>query len=113
MANMADVANLAETHSTARHRRFPRINWLALAMIMPSVIALLLVGLYPLLFAVSLSFQRFLLNRPQNNGMFVGFENYAAVLRDELFWSSLGRTLTMLLIVLIVRARHRHRCADR
>jgi hypothetical protein len=37
MANMADVANLAETHSTARHRRFPRINWLALAMIMPSV----------------------------------------------------------------------------
>jgi multiple sugar transport system permease protein len=103
MANMADVANLAETHSTARRRHFPHINWLALAMIMPSVIALLLVGLYPLLFAVSLSFQRFLLNRPQNNGMFVGFENYAAVLRDELFWSSLGRTLTMLLIVLIVQ----------
>ncbi len=103
MANLADAVNLVETEQTARHRRPLRINWLALAMILPSIIALLLIGLYPLLFALSLSFQRFLLNRPQNNGLFVGFENYATVLNDPLFWSSLGRTLTMLLIVLIVQ----------
>jgi multiple sugar transport system permease protein len=102
MANMAEAVNV-EALGAKQRRRFPHINWLALAMIMPSVIALLLIGLYPLLFAVSLSFQRFLLNRPQNNGMFVGFENYAAVLNDPLFWSSLGRTMTMLVIVLIVQ----------
>lgn len=80
-----------------------RINWAAVAMIAPSILSLLLVGLYPLLFAVSLSFQRYSLNRPQGNGTFRGIENYLTVLNDHLFWDSLGRTLTMLIIVLVIQ----------
>ncbi|MBL8132567.1 MAG: sugar ABC transporter permease [Anaerolineae bacterium] len=72
-------------------------------MIAPSVITLLLVGLYPLLFAVSLSLQRFMLNRPQGNGTFRGLTNFLSVVNDDLFWGSLGRTLTMMVIVLIVQ----------
>lgn len=80
-----------------------QVNWPAVAMIAPSIISLLLVGLYPLLFAVSLSFQRYSLNRPQGNGIFQGLDNYITVLNDHLFWDSLGRTLTMLVIVLIAQ----------
>lgn len=96
------MATLAAAQRPAAGR-FKNVNWTAVAMIAPSVISLLLVGLYPLLFALSLSFQRYSLNRPQANGQFKGLENYLTVLNDELFWSSLSRTLMMLVIVLVVQ----------
>ncbi len=97
---------MTATASPLRVATLPRrwhFNWAAITMIAPAVLTLLLIGLYPLLFAVSLSFQKFQLNRPADNGMFVQFNNYQSVLQDDLFWSSLGRTMFMLIIVLIVQ----------
>lgn len=100
MATLTAAKTAAQRPPTGR---FGRVNWTAVAMIAPSIVALLLVGLYPLLFALSLSLQRFSLNRPQGNGQFRGLDNYLTVLNDELFWSSLSRTLMMLGIVLVVQ----------
>ncbi|PWG62792.1 carbohydrate ABC transporter permease [Sediminicurvatus halobius] len=64
--------------------------------IAPSVIALLTIGLAPILFAVWNSLHEYNLARPMAGKPFVGLENYAHVLGDGTFWSSLGRTLGFL-----------------
>jgi multiple sugar transport system permease protein len=97
------MAALADTDRALPSHRHRRVNWTAVMMAAPAVIALLLVGLYPLIFAVSLSFQRYLLNRPQGNGAWRGLENYLTVLSDNLFWSSLGRTMFLLMVVLAIQ----------
>lgn len=67
-------------------------NRLALAMIAPSIIALLVIGLYPLLFALNISARTYMLTRQRDLGEFIGLENYLTVLGDDLFWGAMGRT---------------------
>ena len=68
----------------------------ALWFIAPSVIALLAIGLAPILFAVFNSLHEYNLARPAAGKPFVGLDNYLAVLADGTFWSSLRRTITFL-----------------
>ncbi|MGF1475810.1 MAG: carbohydrate ABC transporter permease [Geminicoccaceae bacterium] len=74
-------------------------RWTILAFIGPAVGALLLIGLVPLGFAVYTSFHRYQLTSLQRTP-FIGFENYQSVLTDPVFWEAMGRTLTLLAIVL-------------
>ena len=62
--------------------------WLFLV---PSGLVLTLVLLYPLGYAIYLSFFNYYLGAEERT--FVGLGNYAALLADERFWSSLGKTL--------------------
>jgi multiple sugar transport system permease protein len=71
--------------------------------IAPSVLALLAVGLYPLLFAAWNSLHRYNLARPREPKTFVGLDNYAAVLTDPSFLGALGRTLGFLAAVLPIQ----------
>jgi len=73
-------------------RGHPRINWVPVAMITPAVAALLLIGIYPLLFALRTSFQLYQVTKPYLGTPWVGPDNYVAALRDGLFWGALGRT---------------------
>ncbi len=73
-----------------------RSNTPAFWFIAPSVIALLAIGLAPILFAVFNSLHEYNLARPAAGKPFVGLENYLTVLTDGTFWSSLGRTVTFL-----------------
>ena len=61
--------------------------WLFLV---PSGLVLTLVLLYPLGYAIYLSFFNYYLGADERT--FVGLANYAALLGDERFWSSLGKT---------------------
>ncbi|MEZ5934481.1 MAG: sugar ABC transporter permease [Alphaproteobacteria bacterium] len=61
--------------------------WLFLV---PSGLVLTLVLLYPLGYAIYLSFFNYYLGAGERT--FVGLGNYAALLTDERFWSSLGKT---------------------
>jgi multiple sugar transport system permease protein len=63
----------------------------------PSVLALLLVGILPLLYALWKSLHDFNLTKV-NRQKFVGLDNYAAVLTDTTFWAAMGRTATLFLI---------------
>jgi multiple sugar transport system permease protein len=68
-----------------------------LAFLGPSVLALLLVGIVPLLYAVWKSLHDFNLTK-LNRQKFVGLENYATVLTDATFWAAMGRTATLFFI---------------
>lgn len=71
----------------------------ALFMILPSVVILLLVGLFPVFFAVTTSFRDYVLTQPGETP-FIGFGNYARVLNSRLFWMSLGRTALFYVVVI-------------
>jgi multiple sugar transport system permease protein len=68
------------------------MNRTAVAMIAPAILVLLLVSIYPLLFAVTTSLRQYELTKAYLGTPFVGLRNYATVLQDELFWRALGRT---------------------
>ena len=61
---------------------------LALMLCAPAVFVMLLVTLYPIGYAIVLSVQKVDLRFPAESG-FVGLDNYAAVLKSDLWWQDL------------------------
>jgi multiple sugar transport system permease protein len=67
-------------------------NRLAVFMIAPAVIVLLVMGLYPLLFAINVSLRSYMITRPATLGQWTGLQNFQTVFNDSLFWDALVRT---------------------
>ena len=72
------------------------------AFLGPSIVALALIGIVPLLFALWTSFRDYNLTRLARE-KFIGLENYAEVLTDQTFWDAMGRTFLLLGIALPVQ----------
>jgi len=70
-----------------------------LAFLGPSVFALAVIGIGPLIYAFYTSLHFFNLTKLKKI-RFLGFENYSDVLSDPVFWEAMGRTFTMLGIAL-------------
>jgi multiple sugar transport system permease protein len=66
-------------------------HW-AYILLIPSLIMILSVVIYPTLWGMSLSFREMRLNRLDLGTGFVGLKHYAALLRDPIFWLSLQNT---------------------
>lgn len=66
-----------------------------LAFIGPSVIALAVIGIAPLLYAVWTSLHFYNLTKLRQV-RFIGLENYQTVLTDAAFWQAMGRTFLLL-----------------
>ena len=66
-----------------------RLGWLLCA---PAVIVMLAVTAYPIVYAVYISLQRYILSAPGLN-KFVGFSNYGAVLSSPFWWHALAVTV--------------------
>jgi multiple sugar transport system permease protein len=64
---------------------------LAYMLVAPAVIAMLLVTVYPILYAIVLSLQKVDLRFPGESG-FVGLDNYSAVLTSDLWWQGVFNT---------------------
>lgn len=69
-----------------------RLSGSARLMLLPAIVVLLLIGIYPLLFAFNMSVRVYQLSKPYLGHAFVGFENYLTVFNDPLFWQSMART---------------------
>ena len=67
-------------------------RWTPFWFLAPSVLALLLIGIYPTLFALVTSLRQYNLARAREGFPFVGLANYVSVLTDVSFWQTLGRT---------------------
>lgn len=67
---------------------------LAMWLCTPAILLMAAVTLYPILYALVLSFQRNDLRFPQDVA-FIGFDNYAAVLTSAYWWRSLWNTLLL------------------
>lgn len=79
---------------TDRARSERRLGWLLCA---PAAIAMLAVTAYPIGYAIVLSVQQVDLRFPDEGG-FVGFDNYSAVLTSSLWWTDLFNTIFLSVI---------------
>ena len=70
---------------------------LAWKLCAPAVIAMLLVTVYPILYALALSVQKVDLRFPEESG-FVGLANYKAVLTSDLWWQGVWNTTVIAVV---------------
>lgn len=64
----------------------------AYILLLPSLILILAVVIYPTAWGVTLSFREMRLNRPDLGTGFVGLKHYHALLQDPIFWLALKNT---------------------
>lgn len=74
-------------------------NW----FLAPTVLTLLVIGIFPLLFALNISLRQYQITNPGLGFAWNNFANYVTVLSDSYFWGSLGRTFFFLAITLPVQ----------
>ncbi len=67
-------------------------------LVAPSIFLMLLVGVFPLLYLIMVSFQG--ITMTENNTDFVGLQNYAYLAKDKRMWQALGHTMIFLVIAL-------------
>lgn len=67
-------------------------------MVLPAVLVILLIGLFPLIYTLVVSVQN--ITMLEEDTSFHGLLNYARLLHDARFWQALGHTFTFLAIAL-------------
>jgi multiple sugar transport system permease protein len=72
------------------------------ALISPAIVATILIIFIPIVQTMILSFMRYVLYKPKDHA-FVGFANYAAAMRDEVFWISARNTVTWIVGVVALQ----------
>ena len=91
---------------TPRRHHLGYGRWTPFWFLAPAVFALLIVGIYPTIFALITSFRRYNITRRADmlDGFpFVGLDNYLSVLTDRTFWDSLFLTGTFYLTVVPIQ----------
>ena len=83
---------------TERAKAERKLAWMLCA---PAVVMMLLVTAYPIVYAVVLSLRNVDLRFPDEGG-FAGLDNYAAVLSSELWWSTVGNTVFIAVVSVII-----------
>jgi len=92
------VTSVAEQVAASTSRRVARrigglsdraIAWLFIA---PSVLLLLAINIFPLLWTLQLSFTNFRANRPNAPIRYIGFDNYRSILSDPDVWQAMQTT---------------------
>jgi multiple sugar transport system permease protein len=74
--------------------------WMYLLLV-PSLVLIVGVVLYPTIYGIGLSFETMRLNRPANNG-FAGWAQYARMWSDPVFWLSLRNTALWVTVTTVI-----------
>lgn len=74
-------------------------SWL---LIVPAMVLILFFAIYPLLYAINVSFRFADLTSPRGVAQFVGLANFHFALNDSFFWASVQRTLTFAVFAVVV-----------
>jgi len=75
-------------------------RWFKHQLIAPAIFLLLLIGLFPLIYSLIVSFQR--ITMMEEDHSFAGFANYAQLFSDKRLWQSLMHTGIITVIALPV-----------
>lgn len=101
----ADAAHLtAQRPPGARGTRLERLrrqDWFPYLMTVPALAVVLAVVVFPMAYALYVSFTPFHLLRPEATSAFVPsemFDNYARLARDDVFWQSLRNTVIFMVV---------------
>ncbi len=73
-------------------------RWFKHQLIAPAIFLLLLIGLFPLIYSLIVSFQR--ITMMEEDYSFAGFANYAQLFKDTRLWQSLLHTAVITIIAL-------------
>ncbi|MHB1109441.1 MAG: carbohydrate ABC transporter permease [Devosia sp.] len=71
-----------------------------LVLLLPALLAIAAVVLFPLIFSFYSSFTSYRLTQPESLWNVVGLRNYERLFGDPAFWSAFGRTVLFLVIVI-------------
>src|SRR5690606_35092854 len=74
----------------------------ATMLLLPALIFLLLMTIFPTIYSLWLSLQQYNLSRP-DLASFVGLRNYGQLLQDDLFWKSVRLTLIFSFVALALQ----------
>ena len=77
------------------------ITWL---FVTPTIILLLAVNIYPLIYAIRMSFTNFYANKPGMEIKFVGLKNYIRILNKEDIWETMQATAHFMFWTLLLQA---------
>ena len=77
------------------------IAWL---FVTPTIILLLAVNIYPLIYAIRMSFTNFYANKPGMEIKFVGLKNYIKILNKEDIWETMQATAHFMFWTLLLQA---------
>jgi multiple sugar transport system permease protein len=92
MATLATPVPFAERFARFTDRRFKYL------MIWPAVLLLLLIGIFPLVYTLIVSFQHITMMAEDTS--FSGLVNYARLFRDARLWGAIGHTVLFTVIAL-------------
>ena len=67
--------------------------------LIPPVLLLFIITIYPFGFTIYQSLHDWLIYKPQIKPPFVGFQQFVALFSDEAFWAALGKSLIFLVLV--------------
>ena len=95
-------ANIPEVQSTAVSRMVPertsaRDRAASNAFLMPTVLLILALSIFPLIFSLTLSFMSWDLSRLQGGVRFIGLQNFATLVADTRFWNTARVTVFFVL----------------
>jgi multiple sugar transport system permease protein len=92
---MSNSYSLSQGSPASKSWRTPfglsRNTRIALAFLLPSIILLALIILFPIIYSLNLTFHSYSLVIPGKTGQWAGLANYVAFLKDKNFWAALGR----------------------
>ena len=77
------------------------VAWLFIG---PSVFLLLAINIYPLIYAIRMSFTNFYANKIGREPQFVGLKNYIKVLNKEAIWEKMQVTASFMFWTLLLQA---------
>ena len=101
MATTAQQIELSATghENTAGANQARKERRVAMMLLLPALIFLLLMTIFPTIYSLWLSLQQYNLSRP-DLASFVGLRNYGQLLQDDLFWKSVRLTLIFSFVAL-------------
>ena len=91
----------ATPSSLARRARGFSDRAIAWIFVTPTILLLLAVNIFPLIWTIRLSFTNYRSNRPNAEVKWVGFDNYTKILTDEGIWGNMQATAHFLVWTII------------
>jgi len=76
------------------------IAWLFVA---PTILILLAINIFPLIWTIYLSFTNYRVNRPNNDVEFIGLRNYERILNDSDIWLTMQSTAHFLIWTIVLQ----------
>ena len=76
---------------------------LAMIFVAPTIVLLLAINIFPLIWTIYLSFTNYRLNRPNRDVDFVGLRNYERILNDSDIWITMQATAHFLIWTIVLQ----------